>query len=89
MDWLIENCPSGTFFDLNNGSCVDCPHDTFNPSTGQVGQCRNCPEETYTLEAGSKNSSQCLGRYNKPNDGIDTTHVKLIDCRYYLLKVQQ
>ena len=63
--FLLENCPSGTYYDVNFKNCSDCPLDTYNTYTGQVGECRVCPTKTYTLAVGSKNISQCLGEYKK------------------------
>ena len=62
--FILENCPAGTYFDINDGSCAPCPHDTYNPYTAQVGLCTSCPKGTFTFNNGSKNISQCLGKLN-------------------------
>ncbi|PFX17574.1 Sushi, von Willebrand factor type A, EGF and pentraxin domain-containing protein 1 [Stylophora pistillata] len=55
-----QNCPSGTYYDVNYKNCSDCPLNTYNTYTAAVGQCTVCPEKTYTLAVGSKNITQCL-----------------------------
>ncbi|XP_068719046.1 sushi, von Willebrand factor type A, EGF and pentraxin domain-containing protein 1-like [Montipora capricornis] len=86
-----QNCPAGTFFDINYGSCAPCPHDTYNPYTAQVGLCTSCPKGTFTFNNGSKNISQCLAAC-QPGEYSPTGLINCIRCpvnTYQSLQRQQ
>uniref|UniRef100_A0A0G4GLC1 Tyrosine-protein kinase ephrin type A/B receptor-like domain-containing protein n=1 Tax=Chromera velia CCMP2878 TaxID=1169474 RepID=A0A0G4GLC1_9ALVE len=53
-----QNCPPGTFNDLEGGTCQECPLGAYMPDEGETG-CLECPPQTFTNETGLADCFSC------------------------------
>eukprot|EP00794_Sanderia_malayensis_P007044 gene7044-7835_t len=53
---VCGKCPRGTFY--NNGTCVDCPQNTFQDIEGSLS-CKNCPMHSGSLTSRNVNKGSC------------------------------
>ncbi|XP_031575042.1 uncharacterized protein LOC116308701 [Actinia tenebrosa] len=59
----IKTCLMGTYFDVQNQSCIECPVGTYMDQNGHlILSCIKCAGNKTTQGHGAINESQCLGK---------------------------
>ena len=57
---VLDICLPGTSSVNGVVPCIPCPHNYFQPVSGQ-SQCIRCPGDTITMVTGASDVDQCVG----------------------------
>ena len=59
--FLLANCPAGLYYNLENDTCVNCPHGTYQTNQGQ-NECIHCGQNLTTAMEGTVEEQGCIGK---------------------------
>ena len=59
--FFLANCPAGLYYNLENDTCVDCPHGTYQTNQGQ-NECIHCGQNLTTAMEGTVEEKSCVGK---------------------------
>ena len=61
FSFFLANCPAGLYYNLENDTCVDCPHGTYQTNQGQ-NECIHCGQNLTTAMEGTVEEKDCVGK---------------------------
>ena len=61
FSFFLANCPAGLYYNLENDTCVDCPHGTYQTNQGQ-NECIHCGQNLTTAMEGTVEEQGCIGK---------------------------
>ena len=59
--FFLANCPAGLYYNLENDTCVDYPHGTYQTNQGQ-NECIHCGQNLTTAMEGTVEEKGCVGK---------------------------